>query len=298
MISERLGWLRRHGRWMLVMVMLMSTGLCLTLTEWGGGSDLPELGAIEYSVKSDYSRIRVRKDINTRTLSFVRDNGEEVIESMVNLRRPYDLLVSYTRYMFLSYVFRPKQEKVALVGLGGGAMVHFLKHYDADVKVDVVEIDPAIVKVADKYFGVRSEGNVKIITTDASDYLRKTEAQYDVIYMDAFLKPSRDTDSTGVPLRLKTVRFYKEIQKKLTSEGLVVFNLNPHATIRSDIANIREAFPQTYVFELPNYSGAVVVGSMSEKRMPPATMAAAGGDLDRRLRASFSFRAMARMLVE
>src|SRR5262245_12026275 len=121
---------------------------------------------VEHEEKSDYSRIRVTRAKNVRTLWFVRDSGEAIVESIVDVDKPHELLVEYTRYMFTSYLFRPKQEKVLIIGLGGGSMIHFLKHYDPNVKVDVVEIDPAVVKVADKFFGVRSEGNVNVINKD------------------------------------------------------------------------------------------------------------------------------------
>ncbi len=141
----------------------------------------------------------------------MRDNGQEVIETLVDINQPHRLMLEYTRYMFLSYALQPKQERVLIVGLGGGAMVHFLARYDPQVKVDVVEIDPAVVQVAQEYFGVRSQGNVNIITADAFKYLAESQVPYDVIYMDAFLKPSGDTDSTGVPLKLKQAQFYKSL---------------------------------------------------------------------------------------
>src|SRR5262249_23457935 len=122
---------------------------------------------VELEEKSQYSKIRVTKEQSVRTLWFVPESGEAVIESKVDLDKPHELLVPYTRYMFTSYLFRPKPEKVLIVGLGGGSMVHFLKHYDAKVKIDVVEIDPAVVTIAGKYFAIRSAGNVNIITKDA-----------------------------------------------------------------------------------------------------------------------------------
>ena len=131
-----------------------------------------------------------------QTLVFVRDGGEEVVQSMVNCKKPYDLLLRLLpAAMFASYLFRPRPQRVLIVGLGGGAMVHFLKHYDADVKVDALEIDPVVVQVADRYFDVRSEGNVNVITADGIQYLEHTDKRYDVIYMDAFLKPSDETDA-------------------------------------------------------------------------------------------------------
>jgi spermidine synthase len=268
------------------------------LTLVGLALALPALGqaparVVELEEKSAYSTIRVLREGKLRTLGFVRDSGELIIESMVDLERPHDLLVTYTRYMFTSYLFRPKPEKVLIVGLGGGAMVHFLKHHDAAVKVDVVEIDPAIVRVADKYFGVRGGGNVTIITKDAQDYLKNTEARYDVIYLDAFLKPSAGTDMAGVPLALKTVQFYKEIQKKLAANGLIVYNLHPTDQAADDIKNIRAAFPQTYVFRVTGFGGYVVVGSLDERRQDAAALKAAGAELDRRFKTRYSFRDMA-----
>ncbi len=262
----------RHGRKRFCLVLGMAA---LALGFWfvsdcgfaGGGR-----GVLDADITSAYSHMRVTTVNNVRTLWFVRDPlragqpGEEVIESQIKLDKPYDLLIDYTKYMFLSYLFKPKQEKVLIVGLGGGAMVHFLKKYDPDLKIDVVEIDPKIVEVADKYFGVRAGGNVQIVTQDAFVYLKDTKEKYDVIYMDAFLKPSRNTDETGSLLRLKTLQFYRGLQTKLNPNGMVVYNINPHPRINNDVANIRESFPQTYVYELPNGGGLVVVGSLAKER--------------------------------
>src|SRR5687768_12048988 len=109
-------------------------------------------GKVETTVTSKYSRIRIRKKNDTVSMMFIRDSGEEVLESRVNMKRTHDLLVDYTRYMFLSYLFKPKHEKVLIVGLGGGGMVHFMKHHDPKCQVDCVEIDPEVVRLAGEYF--------------------------------------------------------------------------------------------------------------------------------------------------
>jgi spermidine synthase len=250
-------------------------------------------GKLENEVRSEYSHIRIRRDGNLRSLIFVRDTGQEVIETLVDVNQPHKLLLEYTRYMFLSYALRPKQERVLIVGLGGGAMVHFLARYDPQVKVDVVEIDPAVVQVAQEYFGVRSQGNVNIITADAFKYLAESQVPYDVIYMDAFLKPSDETDSTGVPLKLKQVQFYKSLTRTLKPDGLVVFNLNPHSGTREDVQTIASAFPQTYVWRLPESTGVVVVASLVPRRDSATIISRRARDADARFRAEFSFAKMA-----
>jgi len=247
--------------------------------------------SVELDTTSKYSHIRVKRQGNVYTLVFVRDNGEEAVETEVNVRKPHDLLAPYTRFMFSSYLFRPEQERVLIVGLGGGAMVHFLKHYDPDLHVDALEIDPAVVRIAERYFGVRSEGKVNVLTTDGLDYLEKTETRYDVIYMDAFLKPAADTDSTGVPLAMKTRQFYKGLQDKLTPEGLVAFNLNRSKSTDADIEAIRTAFAQVYVFRSP-MGNVVVVASTAGSRLPIPILHARAKEADQRFKANFSFSEM------
>jgi spermidine synthase len=245
-------------------------------------------GVLEADVQSDYSHIRVRKHGDIRTMLFVRDRGEEVIESMVNLKRPYEMLAPYSRYMFASYLFQPKHERVLIVGLGGGAMVHFYEHYDSGVQVEAVEIDPAVVKLAEQFFKVRSGGNVRILTEDGLKYLEKTDAQYDVIYMDAFLKPAADTDATGMPLRMKTIQFYKGVRQKLSAGGVVAFNLNVHRGIQDDIQTIRGAFGETYVFRLPE-GNVVVIATTASEREKPVVLRDRARELDTRFKATFSF---------
>jgi len=254
------------------------------------GSLAPE--ATELEVKSEFSQIVVRKRGNIRSLIFVHDDGLEALESELDLRRPHRLLLPYTRYMFASYLFRPKPERVLIVGLGGGSMVHFLKHHDPDLRVDVVEIDPVVVKIAGVYFGVGSGGKVRILVRDASKYLTTTKERYDVIYMDAFLKPSEKTDISGVPLRLKTVRFFKGVQKRLKPGGVVVFNVHVYDDTKETVATIRSAFPQVYVFEVSHRRSLVVVGSVAKQRETRSDLRLTAEQINRRFRADFSFQSL------
>ncbi|MHC4178243.1 MAG: spermidine synthase [Planctomycetota bacterium] len=287
---------RRH----LLVTLLLGLGVWVCWpslrTEAQGNFGYAAPGVTELEVKSEFSHIIVRRQRNHRSLIFVHDDGMEVLESKLDLDRPHRLLLPYTRYMFASYLLRPKQEHVLIVGLGGGSMVHFLKRNDPELRVDVVEIDPMVVKIADKYFGTRSGGKVRILLDDASKYLTTTPQRYGVIYMDAFLKPSQETDISGVPLRLKTVQFLKRVQKKLKPGGLMVFNVHLYDDTKETLAAIRSAFPQVYVFQVSHRRSLVVVGSLAEEREKPADLRLRARQLDRRFRASFSFQRLAKDL--
>jgi spermidine synthase len=267
---------------------LASTLIALCPASASAATRARAMGTIEADVKSEYSHILVRRQGDVRTMVFVRDSGEEAEQSRVNIKRPYELLLPYSRAMFASYLFKPEQKRVLVIGLGGGGMVQFLKHYDTELRIEAVEIDPAVVKIADQYFGTRSEGNVKIVTADAFEYLAKTDARYDVIYMDAFLKPAADTDPAGVPLRLKTLRFYKDLERRLTPDGLVAFNLNRTEATEADLRTIRAAFAQVYVFRTLD-ANLVVIASLSPAREPLAALKARAREADGRFHTIFSF---------
>jgi len=248
-------------------------------------------GAIEADVKSEYSHILIRRQGSMRSMNFVRDNGVEQIQSVLNLKQPYEMVTQYSRLMFASYFFVPEQTQVLIVGLGGGAMIHFYEHYDAEVKVDAVEIDEKVVQLAEKYFDVRSQKNTSVITEDAFKYFETNQSRYDVIYMDAFLKPSAATDATGQPLRLKTAEFYKGLRKHLAPDGIVVINLNIHPGTNDDLAIIRGVYPQVYVFRTPTLN-MIVVCTWDKTRVAPAALREKAKELDRRFKATFTFQSV------
>jgi spermidine synthase len=246
------------------------------------------LGQLEHEEVSAYSRIRIRRDGDVRALTFVRDNGQEVVQSRVSLTAPHTLVAPYARAMFASYLYQPHPRRVLIVGLGGGAMVRFLTHHEPQAQIDAVEIDPAVVRIADQYFGVRSGENVRVHTADAVTFVESAADRYDLILMDAFLRPSSDTDATGVPTRLKTLAFLGRLKRALAPGGVVAFNVNEHASMAEDIAAVAAAFGQVAVFRSPPTDNKVVIAAEGGIAGDDDVRARIGA-LDGRFRGALSF---------
>jgi spermidine synthase len=254
-------------------------------------------GELEYEGTSEFSHIRVRRRGPVRSMIFVRDNGQEVLETQMDLRRPADLKFEYLRFLFASYLFVAEPKQVLIVGLGGGSMVHYLQKTDPAVKIDAVEIDPLVVKLAADMFGAKASQNVNIVTADGLKYIAAAKDQsYDVVYMDAFLKPSAETDGTGAPLALRTQQFYKQLQEKLKPGGVVAFNLNPHPELEADIRALHEAFPQVYVFRMSQFNGVVAIATTDAIRLDNAELIRRGRTLNRRFKSALDFQGMPRRL--
>jgi spermidine synthase len=174
----------------------------------------------------------------------VDDDGREGLQSSLDLTEPDQLQVAYTRALFASFLFRHPQERVLIVGLGGGGMVRFIDLRLPDTRVEVVEIDPVVVALADQYFGTGPTPRVTIHTEDAFLFFGRNTSQYDVIYMDAFLKPSVDAKADSETARLKTVSFLKTIKGQLVPGGVLACNLIAHRKeTKADLAALRAVFP-------------------------------------------------------
>ena len=223
-------------------------------------------GQLEHEEQSAFSLIRIRRDGNVRAMTFVRDNGQEAVQSRIDLTAPHNLVSPYARSMFASYLYQPHPRRVLIVGLGGGAMVRFLAHHEPDVRIDAVEIDPVVVRLAGEYFGVRSGGSVQVHTADAVKFVESTTDRYDLILMDAFLRPSSDTDATGVPTALKTQAFLGRLKQALAPGGVVAFNVNEHESMAGDIAAVSAVFGRVAIYGSPGSDNKVVIAT--EGAMP------------------------------
>jgi len=212
---------------------------------------------------SEFSTIRIRQTKRTRTMNFLSEDGSENEQTRMRTHQPHRLLHAYCRFMFISLLYRPTHARVLLVGLGGGAMVRFLRHHLPDVIIDAIELDPEVVRLAADWFGVVPGPYTNIVTVDGFDYIGRGTQRWDVVFMDTFLDPAtKDTDMAGVPLALRTAEFMEQLRGRTKDDGLVVFNLHFRKEYPEHMAAIRGAFPHVRAYTVPGTTNRVVVASV------------------------------------
>jgi spermidine synthase len=85
----------------------------------------------------------------------------------------------------LKYAKTPK--RILSIGLGGGSVIGMLQKIYPDATIDAVDINPAMVMIANDYFGVVPNKNLHIHTMDGYDFIRKhPENTYDYVLLDAY----------------------------------------------------------------------------------------------------------------
>jgi hypothetical protein len=102
-------------------------------------------------VETIYNDIFVGKHESLLTLSF-HWKGYYFQESQVNLTDPDDLPMLYSRAMTIAAIYPQDVKRVLILGLGGPT---YLGRFLPDATIDTVELDPGVIDVAKKYFGIR-----------------------------------------------------------------------------------------------------------------------------------------------
>ncbi|MDF1825006.1 MAG: fused MFS/spermidine synthase [Verrucomicrobiales bacterium] len=254
-------------------------------------------GEIIHETTSDFSRIRIREKGPVRSLLFIDKNGKEQCQSSVNTEAPGEHQLGYTRSLFASFLFHYPQNRVLIVGLGGGGMVRFLNSTFPTMMVEAVEIDPVVVQLAAEYFGTRPGPRTKIHTEDAFVFLNQDHGLYDAIYMDAFLQPPAGSGLKEKTRRLKTLEFLISLQDHLTPDGMVAFNIIPaEEGADENISAINEAFTSTFAFDVPRTGNRIIIACKEETIASPEQLSKTSRDLDESLDLHFSFQEIAKAL--
>lgn len=109
--------------------------------------------------------------------------------------------------------FRPDAKTALAIGLGTGAAPNALGRHG--LTVDIVEIDPAVVRFAQTYFDFSATGDVHV--DDARTFLRRTPRRYDLIIHDTF------TGGT-TPEHLLSLEVLQRVRSVLRPNGVLALN--------------------------------------------------------------------------
>jgi spermidine synthase len=209
---------------------------CLSISVPAAGRELIE------RKETTYSNVYVFADGKYRYLDF-RQSHSNYIESAFNTEDYLELPVEYTRYMTVGLAYAGSVGTIIEIGFGGGRTVSYLHKQMPEASMIAVELDPAVVALAKKYFGVAENETFHIVVQDGRRYLADNAVQADVIMLDAYR-------GDFVPFHLLTREFYSLVKRSLAKGGVVVQNVEPTTMLfDASVATIKSVFDNVEAFE-------------------------------------------------
>lgn len=147
-----------------------------------------------------------------------------------------------------------EMNRVAMIGLGAGTIPFFVSQAQPTAKVEAIDISADVIAAA-PCFGVKQGPNMQLIKEDGRKYIAsQKDGSYDVVFMDAF------DDVGNIPSCLKTVEFFKMINKKLARGGVLAMNVW-RRELDAVYAAFATAFPgSTQIGQSPGIGNIVLLG--------------------------------------
>ena len=160
-----------------------------------------------------------KKSTISETIEVTWNNGELVIDSK-NTNYSYGSLQRILRkgLKYIGFERIRNFNNVLLLGVAGGSVIKTLvEEIKFKGKITGVEIDPAMIEVANTYFKLNEIPNLNIVIDDAFEFVLKTKETYDLIIIDVF-------QDTTMPNFLFEDFFINRVNFLLRKDGFILFN--------------------------------------------------------------------------
>ncbi|HEV7845318.1 MAG TPA: fused MFS/spermidine synthase [Thermoleophilaceae bacterium] len=129
--------------------------------------------------------------------------------------------------------------RVAILGNAAGTTSRAYEQFFPSTRVDGVEIDAELSEIGRRYFDMNNP-RLHLYHEDARPFLRRIDARYDVISVDAYRQPY-------IPFYLTTVEFFETVRDRLAPGGALIVNVgHPEGEDQLErvlTATIGEVFP-------------------------------------------------------
>jgi predicted membrane-bound spermidine synthase len=174
--------------------------------------------------ESNYYTIKLKRNIRG-------DNGhplesltlDHLTHSYTDVQDPLYLEYEYIR--IFEEVVRWKADRriplrVLFLGGGGYTFPRFMEVKYPEAEINVVEIDPEVTRIAQKYLGISKGSEIRTFNEDARWFVMnfREKGYFDVIIGDVF-------NDLSVPYHVTTEEFTLQLKRVLKADGLVLINL-------------------------------------------------------------------------
>lgn len=197
---------------------------------------------------SEYSRIWIRKLVNDSGKEYNTLEVDLGLESIANNEKK--LTSEYLKYYDLFDYYQENTDNVLLIG--GAAYTYpsyYLENFK-EKKIDVVEIDPKMTELAQKYFNLDiNNSNLTIYHEDGRRFLNTSNNKYDCILVDAF-------KGLNVPFQLTTVEALENEKRLLNDDGIIISNIfsalegENSKFLRNEYTTYKKIFDNVKIFKV------------------------------------------------
>ncbi|WP_025820522.1 spermidine synthase [Shewanella marina] len=225
-----------------------------------------------YQTQDALGELTVYEDKQHRILSF-GDNDEQ---TKLLKATPFIPQHTYVQAMLLVLLFC-KPKRAIILGLGGGSLIHALRHFDAAIKLTAVELRADVIDIAKRYFQLPLSKKLTLVEQDAISYIASTDhKKVDVIFADIYIE-------AGIDQAQLSAEFINNCSKLIKADGYLVLNCwKEHKFDRHLLEHLQHQFADVRAC-LTGSGNWVVLAGKTAKSITAAGLKNSAADLSQSL---------------
>jgi spermidine synthase len=240
---------------------LLLSGLVLLIaTLCAAGAAQADSMKLLHSERSLYREVLVYETDGLRCMCFTR-HCRVGRQSCMNVKHPDRIVMSYPQMMLGALYANPAPQSVLIIGLGGGTLPRALRQMLPQTRIEVVEIDPAVIRMASRYFNFAVDERTQVIESDGRVYAKRAlraGRKYDLIMLDAF-------DHEYIPEHLLTQEFLREVKGLLAPGGVLAANTFSSSKLYDhESVTYAAVFPQFFNLKRDNRVIVAIAGELPD----------------------------------
>src|SRR5690349_2088283 len=221
-----------------------------------------------YETESAYNYIQVVQQDGFTILRLNEGQGVHSIyhPDILQYNGPWD------QFLVSPYFYAGRKpsdiKRVAIVGLAAGTTARQMTAVYGGIPIDGFEIDPKIVEIGEKYFGMTMP-NLNVEIGDGRLNLEQSPYQYDIIAVDAYRPPY-------IPPHMTTQEFFQIAASHLTENGVLTLNSasvpGDRRLINGLATTMGTIFPSVYTVDIPGSLNTMIFAT--KQKTTPENFAA------------------------
>lgn len=146
------------------------------------------------------------------------------LDGVLHLETPTPDILFIEEFVNIPILTHPNPKDILILSGGAGGLINEILKHPYINQIQYIELDPELIRIIEKYpteltNKELTNEKVQIINIDGRLYLRKTQNEYDLIYIG--IKELTDLQTN----RFFTENFFQIANKKLNTDGILVFGI-------------------------------------------------------------------------
>jgi spermidine synthase len=209
--------------------------------------------------RSLYRNILVTEDSTRRCMRFTITDRSGQNQSCRDLNDHDKLVFPYAKMVLSSLMVQDNPQRILILGLGGGTLIHTFNQLFPAAEIISIEIDEAVVRVAKDYFDFVEDARNKVERIDGRVYVKRAGLRgekFDLVILDAF-------NGEYIPEHLMSQEFLEEVKLLLPERGVVVANtFSTSRLYDAESATYASVFGELYNIRQFGTGNRVLIASM------------------------------------